>query len=468
MWWKAWCAVLLSTSAFAGSDVVESWAKDRAAEYDRVLSETHEAVPMGQLWRTRPQNEPIPHFTPPTSLAPLVQAVRAGVVNISTRGTSSQQNAVPKAERSLGSGFILSADGYVVTNNHVVENADEIRVRLTDGREFFADVAGHDSATDVALLKLRGSNLHDLPAEYLGDSDSLEVGDWVVAIGNPFGLDYSVSHGMISAKERVIGVGVFDDFIQTDALINPGNSGGPLFNMRGEVIGVNTAIISQGQGIGFSVPISMVKDLLPNLRANGKLMRGWLGVNIQGVGAGLPPDPTQKGAVVKDVYQNSPAAKAGLRPGDRVLAVNGRAVEGYLALLRRIAILAPGSDVKLTVQRPNGPQDITAHLGERPAPEAMQALARANDTDGFGILVREPGGSDPVPPGSGVVVSGVMPGSAAERAGIQAGDVVTELNRHKVTNLDTWRQAADKSAQEQSLLLKIQRGESTRYLAVER
>jgi len=226
-------------------------------------------------------------------------------------------------------------------------------------------VVGHDSATDVALLKIRGPG-KELPFTRLGDSDRLQVGDWVLAIGNPFGLDHSVSHGMISAKERIIGVGAFDDFIQTDALINPGNSGGPLFNMRGEVVGVNTAIVSQAQGIGFAVPINMVKDLLPNLLENGRLARGWLGLVVQEEG----PAAGEKGAVVQSVFKASPAAHAGLAAGDRVTAVNGRPVEGYLRFMRRVAILAPGTVVRLTVQRGGGgrPQELAVTLGERPAP----------------------------------------------------------------------------------------------------
>ena len=361
---------LLALNATADSADVERWVRARAAEHRAYLDQlgarlTAEGTP---LWRERvPGEPPLPDFTPPNSLAPLIRAVRDGVVNI--HAEESADGAV-QPRRSLGSGFILTPDGYVVTNNHVVERAQIVHAALADGRELPADVVGKDAATDVALLKIRGP-VKDLPFTRLGDSDRLQVGDWVVAIGNPFGLDHSVSHGMISAKERVIGVGTFDDFIQTDALINPGNSGGPLFNMRGEVVGVNTAIVSQGQGIGFAVPINMVKDLLPNLLENGRLARGWLGIVVQEEGAAAG----EKGAVVQTVFRASPAAKAGMVPGDRVTAVNGHAVEGYLRFMRRVAILAPGTQVRLTVQRGGGKsQEMSVTLEERPPPSSLEPM----------------------------------------------------------------------------------------------
>ncbi|HVE87246.1 MAG TPA: trypsin-like peptidase domain-containing protein [Myxococcales bacterium] len=358
----AFVLLLLAQAASADTADVDRWVRARAAEHRAYLDQlgsrlTAEGTP---LWRERLAGDPaLPDFTPPTSLAPLVRAVRDGVVNISAEEGPVDGAVQPR--RSLGSGFILSPDGYLVTNNHVIDRAQNIRVTLSDGRELVADVVGHDPATDVALLKVRAP-ARDLPFTRLGDSDRLQVGDWVVAIGNPFGLDHSVSHGMISAKERVIGMGAFDDFIQTDALINPGNSGGPLFNMRGEVVGVNTAIVSQGQGIGFAVPINMVKDLLPNLQVNGRLARGWLGIVVQEESAAAG----EKGALVQTVFKSSPAARAGLEVGDRVTAVNGRPVEGYLQFMRRVAILAPGTSVRLTVVRGGKAQERAVTLGERP------------------------------------------------------------------------------------------------------
>ena len=274
-----------------------------------------------------------------------------------------------RESRSLGSGFILSNDGYIMTNAHVVEGADEINVKLTDKREFKAKVIGADKRTDVALIKIDGTG--SLPVVKFGDPNKLKVGEWVVAIGAPFGFENTVTAGIVSAKGRSLPQENFVPFIQTDVAINPGNSGGPLFNMRGEVVGVNTAIVSTAQGIGFAVPINMVKDLLPNLLENGRLSRGWLGIVVQEES----PAAGEKGAVVQTVFKASPAARAGLSPGDRVTAVNGRPVEGYLRFMRRVAILAPGTVVRITVQRGGGgkPQELSVTLGERPAPGAASS-----------------------------------------------------------------------------------------------
>lgn len=452
--------LLLSSSALAEGALepsVRAWIRTRAREHalpgsaDRALSgET--------LWREGPPKG-LPSFTPPSSLAPLIRTVRAGVVNIRTESAKGAKGA--RGSRSLGSGFLINAEGLVVTNNHVIEKAERIRVKLHDGREPLARVVGRDASTDVALLALEGP-LGALPHVNLGDSDVLEVGDWVVAIGNPFGLEASVSHGLISAKERVIGLGVFDDFLQTDALINPGNSGGPLFNMAGEVVGVNTAIVSQGQGIGFAVPINMVKELVPNLRDHGTFARGWLGVNIEEEARG-------GGAVVKDVFRGSPAEKGGLRSGDRVLAVNGRRVENYLQLLRRVAFLAPGSEARFEVERREETHQISIVLGDRPSAEALSALVDRTGVETRGLLLREltPAVAKTlgVAPGSGVLVSGVVPASAAEASGVRAGDLVLELNRRKVSGLSDVRGALEAGGK--TLLLKVQRGDVKQYVAIE-
>jgi serine protease Do len=418
-----------------------------------------------RLWRERsPGEAALPDFVPPTSLAPLIRSVSRSVVNVSTVGAADAGDG-GDAE-SLGSGFIISSSGYVVTNNHVVEKGQQIAVRLEDGREFFAELVGRDSSTDVALLKLKGNDVRDLPYAFLGNSDKLEVGDWVMAIGNPFGLDHSVSQGIISAKERVIGIGPFDDFIQTDALINPGNSGGPLFNMRGEVVGVNTAIISRGQGIGFAVPINMVKDLLPNLLVNGHLERGWLGVNIyeeQRTAQG-----STKGAVIKEVFRGSPAAAAHIKPGDRLMAVNGRPVESYLQLLRRIAFLPPGSKVSLSLISGTAVREVHVRLGQRPPPESAQAAP--GHSDNLGMVVR-----DPAPAASskeqqmlhsGVVVSMVMPGGPAAQAGLSVGDLITEVNRQTVQDIRTYEAALERTGSDRHVLVRFQRGETIKYVAL--
>ncbi|WP_224242686.1 trypsin-like peptidase domain-containing protein [Hyalangium gracile] len=462
-------SLVLASSAMADPGV-DAWLQARAREQAAFLNPPVErpsspGVPLG-LWRERAADDPgIPHFVPPTSLAPLIHAVEAGVVNITTAN-------VPKmgvSGRSTGSGFVLTPDGLVVTNNHVVAQARAIVVRLADGREFDAQVVGRDASTDVALLRLSDVGPEVLPAVYLGDSDRLEVGDWVVAIGNPFGLDHSVAHGMISAKERVLGIGVFDDFIQTDALINPGNSGGPLFNMRGEVVGVNTAIMSQGQGIGFAVPINMVKDLLPNLRENGRLERGWLGVDIDDAYPGTDARNDGRALVVKDVYRKSPAAKAGLRPGDRLLAVNGKAMASYQQLLRKVALMAPGTETKLTLMRGSETREVSVTLSVRPAPETLRALSSPGNVEELGLVL---GDLSPdvatqmgYEPYAGALVTGVVPRSVAAQAGLIAGDVVTEVNRRRVKDVAGVRAALEKGAGA-NVLLRVQRGEVQQYVAL--
>ncbi len=448
---------LVLSSLLAASDPsLSEWLKARGAEHETYLRGEASAA-HGQLWRPRPAEDKLPEFSPLPSLAPLIRAVRPGVVHVTV-------TAKATGRRSLGSGFLISADGFVVTNHHVVDREGVIKVRLQDGREFTADAVGRDASTDVALLRLR-SDSRDLPYCYLGDSDVLEVGDWVVAIGNPFGLDHSVSHGMISAKERVIGVGAFDDFLQTDASINPGNSGGPLFNFRGEVVGVNTAIVAQGQGIGFAVPANLLKDLLPQLRENGKLERGWLGVNIvQG-----EVEATRPGAVVKDVYKGSPAEKAGIRPGDRVLSVNGRPIESYLKLLRRIALVPPGTELTLTVERAGKASDKRVALVERPAQGTMERLVPTESSDALGLSVQDLDAATAAQLGvgikEGVLVSAVYPGSPAERAGVAPGDLITEVNRTPVSTARGYQAALGEKTDGGSLL-RIQRGDVVRYVAL--
>ncbi len=454
-----------------GQGPLAPWLEARAREHRSWLEESAQvhSGPMG-LWREWASKEPmLPGFVPPTSLAPLIRAVEAGVVNITVNLSREPLSGLARASNT-GSGFILTPDGLVVTNNHVVVRGDvearEITVRLSDGREFPAEVVGRDKSTDVALLRLRGQGLTGLPAVYLGDSDRLEVGDWVVAIGSPFALDHSVSHGMISAKERVIGVGPFDDFIQTDALINPGNSGGPLFNMRGEVVGVTTAIISQGQGIGFAVPINMVKDLLPNLRKNGQLQRGWLGVKIDE----RSQQGQQRAAVVQDVYRESPAAEAGIRTGDQVVAVNGRQVDSYQQLLRRVAMLAPGTEAKLTLLRGGATQDVVVKLSARPSQEVLEALASPGNLADLGLILRDVSPEVAAPlglqPYEGVLVSGVLPRSVASHAGLRAGDVVTEVNRRKVKDIAAVKGALQRGAGT-AVLIRVQRGDVQQYVTLE-
>ena len=322
----------------------------------------------------------------PDSFPEMVDAVKPAVVNINTtqaaprpgpRGADPRQEfleryfgeSLPREQprQSLGSGLIVESDGYVLTNNHVVEGGRMIMVRLSDDEEYEARVVGTDPRTDLALLKIQGRR--EFPVARLGDSDRLRVGEWVLAIGNPFGLQQTVTAGIVSAKGRVIGAGPYDDFIQTDAAINPGNSGGPLFNARGEVVGINSAIFSEtggSIGIGFAIPINLAKALVPQLKAKGRVSRGWLGVAI----APVPPELAQKlgrpGAMVAEVVPNGPAARAGLRPGDLIVAFQGQAIRRADELPRLTAKAAVGSEVELTLLRDGRELAVKVRLGELP------------------------------------------------------------------------------------------------------
>ena len=267
--------------------------------------------------------------------------------------------------RSLGSGFIINREGYIVTNNHVVENASDIKVSLSDKEEHDAKVIGRDPKTDVALIKIEAKK--DLPAVALGDSSKLRVGEWVIAIGNPFGLGHTVTTGIVSAKGRIIGAGPYDDFIQTDASINPGNSGGPLFNMNGEVVGINTAIIASGQGIGFATPINVAKDLLVQLREKGRVVRGWLGVQVQRVTPELAKSfglDRERGALVADVMADTPAAKAGIERGDIIVEFNGRKIEEMNDLPRVVAATPPDADVPMKLLRKGQEKVVQVKVAE--------------------------------------------------------------------------------------------------------
>jgi serine protease Do len=448
----------------AAADDVSDWARVRVRAQKEGLVSTplggssESETPAPVLWREHaiipfwkeklPGGPSVaPSFTPPSSLAPLVRAVRLGVVNISAKqeGTA----------KGLGSGFVITSDGLVVTNNHVVDRAQTIVIRLADGRSLDAKIVGRDPEVDLALLRLTGAV--DLPVVTLGNSDELEVGDWVVAIGNPFGLDTSLTHGLISARERIIGVGPFDDFIQTNALINPGNSGGPLFDMKGHVVGVTTAIMNQGQGIGFAVPVNLVKDLLPNLRDNGTPVRGWLGVTVSEV-----KDSTD--SVIVDVYPESPAARAGLQAGDRLVAINGKAVERSQQLLRRIAIQGPGVVVRLGVVRGGKRINASALLSTRPAAVPTKAMLSGGRIESLGLVVGELEPSE----GQGIRIEAVVPGSVAELGGLSAGDVIVELNRVKAISLRQLQEAVAQTPSGESVLLKYTRGDVSRYVALKR
>ncbi|OGW42147.1 MAG: hypothetical protein A2010_08320 [Nitrospirae bacterium GWD2_57_9] len=325
---------------------------------------------------------------PPETFAPLVKKEMPAVVNISTRQVVKVQQQSPfgdpqmddffyrffggrpsqreKVRQSLGSGFVISPDGYILTNNHVVDKARDIKVAFSDGRVMEAKLIGTSKEIDIALIKVEATGL---PFVELGDSDTLEVGDWVMAIGNPFGLNHTVTAGIVSAKGRVIGVGPYDDLIQTDAAINPGNSGGPLFNMTGEVVGINTVIIAAGQNLGFAVPITMVKGVLPSIREKGRPDMGWLGVSAQVITPDLAAavglaEPV--GALVNGITKNSPAEKAGLKRGDVIVELDGKKILDPSELPRMVAFGHIGKTVVMKVIRQGKPIEIQAVVELRP------------------------------------------------------------------------------------------------------
>jgi serine protease Do len=373
----------------------------------------------------------------------------------------------PQGRQSLGSGFILNPQGLIITNNHVIEEADKIKVILRDEREFEAQVIGRDPKTDLALLKVQTSV--DLPTVPLGNSDMLRIGEWVMAIGNPFGLSHTVTVGIVSAKGRIIGAGQYDNFIQTDASINPGNSGGPLFNTRGEVIGINTAIIAGGTGIGFAIPVNLAKELLPQLHDRGKVTRGWLGVMIQKVTPELAQSfriqqPT--GALVADVVEGSPAAKGGLQRGDVITSFDGTVIHEMHELPRIVANTAVGKQVKVDILRQGKATTLTVTI------VALKEDAPTSSTDVVGqlgmeveALTSELSQNLGIRHQEGVVVTTVDEEGPAAAAGIREGDVILEVNRERVRTPEEYTKALRKGAGNPLLLL-IARGESTLYMAL--
>ncbi len=383
-------------------------------------------------------------------------------------------NDDPAQPRSLGSGFIISRDGYILTNDHVVEDAQRIEVTLQDGREFKARVTGRDDKTDIALLKIDAAG--QLPIAPLGDSDALRVGAWVIAIGNPFGFDHSVTAGIVSAKGRFI-PGSYDDFIQTDASINPGNSGGPLIDQRGAVVGVNSAIYTRtgaNMGIGFAVPVNLVKEELPQLRSLGKVVRGWLGVYIepvseaqaQAAGLSLP-----RGALVTEMIDNGPAQAAGLRRGDIIVQFDQHRISESQELPLLVGSVPIGHSAMLTVIRDRATHRIPIVIAA--SHEAQLASAEAGLGEGqtpLGLMVKEIDASRArqlsLDGATGVLVAEVDAGSRAAAAGLRPGDVIIEVDRRPVNNLDGWRRALDRAANEKITLVLVWRAHGTIFITL--
>lgn len=378
----------------------------------------------------------------------------------------------PFRQRSLGSGFIIDRDGSILTNNHVVENAEKILVKLSDEREFEAKVVGKDRKTDIAVIKINAKG--NLPTAPLGDSDKLEVGEWVVAIGNPFGLDSTVTTGIVSAKGRHIGAGPYDNFIQTDASINPGNSGGPLINLRGEVVGVNTAIFSSrggNIGIGFAIPVNLVKELLPQLKGKGKVTRGWLGVVIQRVTPEIAESlglDKPGGALVANVSKDGPADKAGVKVGDVIVEFDGKEIKESNDLPIVVARTAVDKKVGLKVLREKKEVSLSVTVGELKDEEEVVASTKEKGDLGLTVQrltpqIAESLGLDRV---EGVVITSVEPGSAGDEAGMRRGDVIVEVDRKPIRSLGDYRKAVSGAKKGKGILFLVRRGESTLFLAL--
>jgi serine protease Do len=420
---------------------------------------------------------------PVLDTAALVTKVKASVVNITVEQSARSQDSemspfeffrrngpggrAPEVQkrRALGSGFLIDDKGRVLTNAHVVDGADKVRVKLADEREYDAKVKGKDERLDIAVLELIGAK--DLPYAALGSSNATQVGEPVVAIGNPFGLGSTVTSGIVSAKGRAIGAGPYDDFLQTDASINPGNSGGPLFDQRGQVIGMNTAIAPNGQGIGFAIPSDEIREVLPQLIASGHVSRGRLGVSIQDVDTKLASAMKlggTQGALVDDVEKGGPADKAGFATGDVIVRAGNTDIVHARDLTRAVARQAPGSKVDLVVRRADKTVTLPVTLGkledEKPEARAPSSEATPESSAGLGLAVGDA-------QGGGALVRRVAPDGLAAGA-LEPGDVIVEVDKQPVRSAADLIAKTRAAAANKTLLLRVKREGVTRYVAIER
>ena len=427
---------------------------------------------------------------PLSSFADVLDRAEPAVVNIATVGRAEEAGEQetmqdflhrffgegPRVQRSLGSGFIISPDGEIVTNNHVVQGAAKIRVRMANEEELEARVVGSDSKTDVALLRVKAPR--PLPTLPFGDSDAVKVGDWVLAIGNPFGLTQTATAGIVSAKGRFLGEGPYDDFIQTDASINPGNSGGPLVNAKGEAVGLNSAIFTRSGGsvgIGFAVPINMAKFVVPQLADHGSVTRGWLGVTIQPLTADLAKTfgvSRYDGALVSSVFDGSPAARIGVKSGDIIVEFDGQKISRTTDLSRLVAATPVGKGVTIRLIREGKPLVLTptiARLTDKEETAAAGGGAGGKHTK-LGLAV------EPLTPDiarqlgvsieHGLVVREVQDGSPAAEAGIRPGDVISEVDRQPVNSVEDLRRAVEKRSEGKPTLLLVHRQGSALFLTI--
>jgi serine protease Do len=436
------------------------------------------------------------------TFAKVAEAIKPAVININTVSRSSSgggaQGRTPFEEffgeeffkrffgdaperipqRSLGSGVIVDPSGIALTNAHVVDKATDIEIITLDGKKHKAKVLGFDKKTDLAVLKLDDGK-EKFSFARLGDSDRMQVGDWVIAVGSPFGLQSTVTAGIVSAKARQIGAGPFDDFIQTDAAINPGNSGGPLVNMQGEVIGINTAIVAGGSGIGFAIPSNMARKIYTELQAKGRVTRGWLGVSIQPLTPELAKSfgaKDTKGVLLSEVIADSPAAKSGLKQGDILTEFDGKRVEAPADLQRSVGLSSPGQSAKAKVWRDHGEKTVDIKVGEAPEEREAQQRGGGGGSGGSGRAVGMLGVDvEPITPAiatqlnlrstEGVIVRRVEDGSPAADAGVQRGDVIREINRQRVRTAGDYERLTKDVKDGDRITMLLQRGQYSQYVA---
>lgn len=381
---------------------------------------------------------------------------------------------LPQYAQGVGSGFILSEDGFIVTNNHVISDAEKINIRMSDGREFDAKLVGSDQQTDVAIIKV---DAQDLPALPMGNSDAIEIGEWVLAFGSPFGLPGTVTSGIVSAKGRNhVGITDYENFIQTDAAINPGNSGGPLVNLEGEVVGINTAIVSRSggyMGIGFAIPINQAQTIYQQLIENGQVTRGYLGIMIQPLTSDLAKAfgiDSGKGILVADFPEGSPAQQAGIQQGDVIIEMDGQPVIDAGRFRNGVAQLPPGSHTTLVVQREGEQHQITVNLGTMPTAAAAPPVSTDDLlTRTLGIEVRPLADELAAKENDemGVIVSKVLPGSRAALAGLRPGMIIQQVNRNPITNIDELHQQIKLGKETGSLLMLVHRADYSQYIVIE-
>jgi len=407
----------------------------------------------------------------PASIPDLVERLSPTVVNISTARIVKDLLGRDFNQRGLGSGFIISEDGYIFTNNHVVDKADKIEVKLANGKEYDAEIKGRDAATDLALIKI--TSPVKLPYARLGDSDRSRIGEWVFAIGNPLGLDHTVTAGIISAKGRTIGAGPYDNFIQTDASINPGNSGGPLCNLAGEVVGINTAIVAQAQGIGFAIPINMAKEILEDLKTSGKITRGWLGLTSQNITDDMRQSlklKDRQGTLVGNVFTGDAADQAGIKIGDVILEVAGQTVKDDRELGRIVAKLHVGSKVNVKVFRNGKEITLPIVIAERKDPQEQASGSHA--TEQFGITAQEVTPEIAkylgIPEKTGVIITNVKAGGSADEAGLKLRDIILKVNNIEISGLKEYEAALTAGNKGDALLMLIRRGKVNFFVTLKK